>query len=112
MTDTFLYDVSPGTKADVTHSVRAAKFGDGYSQFAKDGIHARNSTWSVEMVNLDDDTANEVADFFDRNAGRSFYWIPPRKLEQGRYLCSEYSITPTEYRGQSISATFEEVWFP
>lgn len=112
MTDTFTFDASPGTAGAVKHRVRRAQFGDGYSQATKDGINARISSWTVAMTNLREDDALQVTDFLDRNAGQSFYWTPPRSITQGRFMCSDYTLTPVEFGLQSISATFDEVFFP
>ncbi len=112
MTDTFIWNVSPGTTGTVTHRVRKAQFGDGYAQVVKDGINTRASSWSIAMNNLPEDDALEVTSFLDRNAGRSFHWSPPRSITQGWFICSDYTLTPVEFGLQSISATFEEVFFP
>lgn len=112
MTETFYFDCSAGTSGDVKHSLRRAKFGDGYGQVAKNGINARASVWTVNMPNLREDDSMTVVDFLDRNAGRSFYWTPPRSITQGRFMCSAYTLTPVEFGLQSINATFEEVFFP
>jgi phage-related protein len=112
MTDVFYFDVSPGTSGDVKHRVRRAQFGDGYGQAVKDGLNTRGSTWRVELTNLREDDAEEVTDWLDAHAGQSFYWTPPRSIKQGRFMCSEYSPQPVLGGLQSISATFEEVFFP
>ncbi|HJR09808.1 MAG TPA: phage tail protein [Rhodanobacteraceae bacterium] len=111
MTEEFYFSVSPGTRADTGHRVRGAKFGDGYAQFAKDGINARASRWTVEMANLTEDKYYEVTAFLDRNAGRSFYWTPPTN-RRGRYMCKGYSEEPALGDLCSLSATFEETFAP
>ncbi|HEX7326872.1 MAG TPA: hypothetical protein VF292_16200 [Rhodanobacteraceae bacterium] len=64
------------------------------------------------MSNLPEDDALQVTDFLDWNVGQSFYWTPPRSVPQGLFMCSDYTLTQVEYGLQSISATFEEVFFP
>ena len=112
MTDTFNFECSAGTAGDVTHNVSVTKFGDGYAQFAKNGINARSSVWTVAMQNLPEDDCAMVTDFLDTHAGQSFFWTPPRSIKRGLFLCSKYTLTPVEFGLQSITATFEEVFFP
>lgn len=112
MTDTFYFDCSAGTVGNVVHAVRRARFGDGYGQIVKNGINARASVWTVAMQNLSEDDSAVVVDFLDAHVGRSFYWTPPRTIKPGYFTCSQYTLTPVEFGLQSISATFEEVFFP
>jgi phage-related protein len=112
MTDTFYFDCSAGTAGDVTQNVRTAGFGDGYLQAAKNGINARSSRWTVVLRNLSEDDCYWVAQFLDAHAGQSFYWTPPRSITQGRFMCSAYTLTPVEFGMQTITATFQEVFFP
>lgn len=107
MTDVFYFECSEGTRADVVHAVKRAKFGDGYSQIAKNGINSRQDTWSVVLNNLPEDDCALVMDFLDRNVGRPFQWTPPRSTRTGLYTCSAYSPTPVLFGLQSITATFE-----
>lgn len=112
MTDTFLFECSPGTAGDIVQNVRTAGFGDGYTQAAKNGINARSSRWTVVLSNLSEDASDAVTAFLDAHAGQSFYWTPPRSNRQGYFMCTTYTLTPVEFGMQSISADFEEVFFP
>ena len=112
MTDTFNFECSAGTAGAVTHNVSVTKFGDGYAQFAKNGINARGSQWSVTIANMQQAQSDAVTGFIDAHAGKSFFWTPPRSIKRGLFLCSKYTLTPVEFGLQSITATFEEVFFP
>jgi phage-related protein len=88
--DTFNFDCTAGTTGYVTHAVRNAQFGDGYRQIAKDGLNARRSSWTVQMVNLTNERSDAVVDFIEGHAGQAFPWT--RRAASGR---DDSPVAPT-----------------
>lgn len=111
MPDTFSYEVSKGTSAQVTYNLATAKFGDGYSQTVKDGLNAKVHKWTVQIQNMSATRFTDVQTFLDGHIGQSFYWTPPGGV-QALFMCTDFTQTPSDCDYQSISATFQEVFQP
>ncbi len=100
-------------QADAVGSIRlrtiSAQFGDGYAQFAADGIHNKVATWPVQFLGQAD-RIKPIATFLDARAGaKAFHWRPPQG-ELGLYRCIEYSLRPMHNDVMMLAATFAETF--
>ena len=111
MTETFTWAPRIGPTGSVSFRTLDAKFGDGYAQVAGDGINARAESWPVTFQGSAAKIA-AIRAFLDRHGGtRSFLWTPPGGTE-GYYKAKGYSPTAHDKFNSSISATFEQAFFP
>jgi phage-related protein len=111
MTETFTWAPRIGPTGTVSFRTLDAQFGDGYAQVTQDGINNRAESWPVTFQGSAEKIA-AVRAFLDRHAGaRSFLWTPPGG-KQGYYKAKTYSPTAHDKFNSSISATFEQVFFP
>lgn len=90
-----------------------AKFGDGYSQSAPDGLNHIRQRWSLSWNAEDTATAKAIRDFLrERGGWQPFYWIEPTRAEAGLFTCPaglrRRHVGPGLF---SLSATFEEYPF-
>ncbi|WP_072669726.1 phage tail protein [Vibrio injensis] len=91
--------------------VRSAKFGDGYTQSAGDGINNRQQSWPLSFTKRKAE-AGAIKQFFDDHEGyKSFAWKPPLS-PIGLYKVEEYSLLPLGAGMYRISATFIEAFHP
>lgn len=90
--------------------VSAVKFGDGYEQRTAIGLNTMPRTWQLEFTNKPVVVADAIEQFLrDREAVQAFDWTPPHG-ESGRWVCREWSATPTSPKHRSIACTFDEVF--
>lgn len=75
---TFTYTPSVSSQVRTAPRSLKARFGDGYSQRAADGINANPTKWNVVFSDESDTDADAIIAFFDaRNGHESFTWTPP-----------------------------------
>lgn len=105
----FAWVPSYGSSATTRPNVAAAKFGDGYESRVAVGLNTRRRKWDVSF-NRSNSTADQIEAFLEaRNAVESFDWTPPSGLP-GKWICREWTTTPTGPNTRSVQATFEEVF--
>lgn len=106
---TFSYGVDWSAQMAVTPRVITAKFGDGYEQRAADGINTNLRKWQVQFKNRDDTETAAILAFFEAENGvTSFDWTPPVG-SAGKFVCREWTHSPTQVDRNTITATFDEV---
>ncbi|MCL4664494.1 phage tail protein [Burkholderia multivorans] len=112
MTDTFNWSPTvEGFGGDTTLRVRKARFGDGYTQRAADGLNNRTATYNLRFVGRAD-MIDAILAFLDAHAGSvSFFWTPPLR-PQGRFVCEKYSEPVKNGEIYTITAQFEETFAP
>lgn len=111
MVERFIWRTTGQPAGTVNFRRLVAKFGDGYSQVAGDGINPISESWPVQIVGGREEIKAAIA-FLKRHTGvRSFLWTPPLG-EEGFYEAASYS--PTHLGGDvyTVSATFEQVFRP
>ena len=107
---TFTWTASYGSRQNVKPAVAAAKFGDGYEQRVALGLNTMPRQWQLELTNKPNVVADALEAFLrDHAAMRSFDWQPPHG-EPGRWVCREWSSTPTSPKHRTITCTFDEVF--
>lgn len=109
--ETFTWSPRVNPRGQVKLRTLEAKFGDGYTQTAADGINNKVESWPLEFVGPEARIAEIVA-FLDRHGGyRSFLWTPPLGIE-GLFLAKEYAPVALGAGLFSISVTFQQTFSP
>ncbi len=112
MTATFTYAPNYGSAMQVIPRVLTAKFGDGYSQRAADGLNTLLRKWTVLFNNRSQTDCDAIEAFLVAQGGcLAFNWTPPTGVA-GLWICSlpnGWTRTPQTGPLASISCTFEEV---
>jgi len=108
----FTWVPSYGSRQNTKPAVSAVKFGDGYEQRVGLGINNMPRTWQLEFTNKPLPVADAIEAFLRaRGAVQSFTWTPPHG-EPGRWVCREWTATPTSPKHRTISCTFVEAFEP
>lgn len=110
--DTFSWPVRLNGSEQITVSAVMAKFGDGYTQIAENGINSASEAWNLSVKGKREDMA-EVRTFLKSHVIPSFWWENPwgeRKL----YRVKTDSINPNFINGGlvEITFTFEQAFAP
>ena len=109
---TFNWAPSAESQMVVKPRILQAKFGDGYTQEAPDGINHLLRTWQVYFKNRTTTECDAIEAFLVAQAGYlPFDWTPPNGAA-GKWKCGlPNGWTRTRHSGQvgSITCTFEEV---
>lgn len=109
--ETFTWSPRINPRGQVKLRTLEARFGDGYTQTAADGINNKVQSWPLEFVGTEQKIAEIVA-FLDRHGGyRSFLWTPPLGTE-GRYRAVEYDPVALGAGMHSLSVTFQQTFGP
>lgn len=109
--ETFTWSPRVNPRGQVTLRTLEAKFGDGYTQTAADGINNKTQSWPLEFVGNEAYIA-AIAAFLDRHGGyRAFLWTPPLGVE-GRYRATEYDPVALGGGMYSLSVTFQQHFGP
>jgi phage-related protein len=99
-------------EAEINFRVRAAQFGDGYSQEVADGINNRTRSYPLTFVCNDDD-ATDIMAFFDAHQGfAAFNWTPPLNTVAALFKVVTYHHIPHGAGWNTITATFVEKFSP
>lgn len=106
---TFTWSPAPGATQTKSPRVKAAQFGDGYSQRVGDGINNNPRVWNLTFTRLTADIDAIDAFLTAHEDGASFDWTPP-KGAAGKFICKSWSENVIFRTVQSITATFEEVY--
>jgi len=94
----------------VNHRVLTARFGDGYEQRVRDGIHHKEETINFTANNRIWQEVEVIAAFFDVKAGLKFdITIASEVLP---VVCESYNISYTQPEVHSITAEFRRVYEP
>lgn len=93
--------------------IRRVKFGDGYEQRIKWGLHNNPKTWQLGF-DVNTTEADEIEAFLDARAedGTSFEWTPPGEVSASKWVCFRWS---RDYVGPGfcrINLSFEQVFEP
>jgi len=104
------YPVSYASPMKVKPAILEAKFGDGYSQRAANGLNAVLEVWNVQATPLKNASEANAFEAFLRAQGGviAFQWTTPFNLT-ALFICKDWQRTPLAAGISSITATFEEV---
>lgn len=109
--ETFSWSPRINPRGQVKLRTLEARFGDGYTQTAGDGINNKVQSWPLEFVGSEARIAEIVA-FLDRHGGhRSFLWTPPLGVE-GRYRATEYDAVAMGAGIFSLAVTLQQTFGP
>ena len=107
---TFSYIPDFGATKKLQPKVNSISFGDGYEQRATLGINNNPQTWDLSFLNRGDTEAEAIDAFLTARGGvESFDWTPYGE-SAGKYVCKEWSKSIDRYNGNTIQATFQEVF--
>jgi len=107
---TFTYTPDFGASKKHKPRVNAISFGDGYEQRATFGINNNPQVWDLSFSNRTDTEAEAIDTFLSARSGvEAFLWTPYNESE-GSYICREWSKSIDKYNGNTITATFEQVF--
>lgn len=96
---------------DTAFRFRKAQYGDGYAQYAGDGINAIKQEWSLEFVG-DETYIKAIKTFLENHAGiKSFYWVPPLGTKN-LFRCEGYKPSALGNGIYSLSCTFMQSFAP
>lgn len=110
-TETFTWRPDEEPTGTVTFRTKSAKFGDGYEQVAQDGINNRSQSWPLTFTGQKS-RIMEIAAFLDRHAGATpFFWTAPLSA-QALYRCKTYQPKSLGGGVYTLSATFEQAFYP
>jgi len=107
---TFSYIPDFGATKKLAPRVNSISFGDGYEQRATFGINNNPQMWDLTFANRSDTDAQAIDDFLIARGGvESFDWTPYNQ-SAGKYICKEWSKSIDKYNGNTIQATFIQVF--
>jgi phage-related protein len=110
-TQVFEWDPLTEPTGDVDFAVVQAKFGDGYTQTAAEGINNRSESWPLTFRGTKE-YIGAIRSFLDWHGGyKSFFYTPPGG-DPGLYMAPKYS--PVVHAGEryDITVTFQQVFRP
>lgn len=100
---------SPG---QVKPKVDAAAFGDGYVQRIGKGINNAGEVWSLNFSARTTAERDAILAFFESlNGITPFDWTSPRGTV-GRWVCTEWGLTPNTAAANTVGARFEQDFAP
>ncbi|RRU23571.1 phage tail protein [Stenotrophomonas sp. 278] len=111
MAEEFTWCVRTEINGTGTFSVREAKFGDGYSQAASEGINNEEQQWPISIVGRAAKVQPALEFIRAHQGARSFLWTPPLGA-QGLYRCKTYNLIPHGNGVFTLNATFEQTFQP
>ncbi len=86
-----------------------SQFGSDAERRIQIGTQHVRRVWSLSFENRASATADAIEAFLSARAGlESFDWVPPQGAV-GKWVCSEWSSTPTSPNTRTVSASFREV---
>ena len=110
MTDTFIWKGQVATSGNGTFAMRAANFGEGYSQTVPLGMNNESQKWSVVIEGYRDQVMPAL-NFIRAVRGGSFLWTPPLG-DEGYYHCPSYSTNDKGGAYFQVTFQFEQGYAP
>jgi phage-related protein len=109
MADTFTWRPDKSAPGTFDQSVRAAKFGNGYTQRAADGINNETQSWNLTFTGNKSRIA-EIVKFLRKQEGyKAFIWSAP--FDGPLYfICSSFNPTDLGGSAWALTATFEQTY--
>lgn len=99
-------------------NLKIVKFGDGYEQRLKVGLHNDPKDWTLKWSNITDDgsssEAQQIEAFLEARVddGTVFQWSPPDTTSTYDFVCYSWSKEITYPNRATITAVFHEVFEP
>jgi phage-related protein len=97
-------------KKQVNFNVLKAKFGNGYGQYAANGLNAKKEKWSITWVNLTETEKDTIETALELNGGWGiFTWTPPNYLVEKKFRNEDDNYDTQQYGERfKISVTLTE----
>lgn len=112
MATTFTYPHDNGVEMTQKPRVLSGQFGDGYEQRTADGINTQPEEWALTFTAQTVTERNAILAFFRARAGVEWFnWTSPFGTT-GRWVCSEWTGSPTNAVANSITAKFTQKFDP
>ncbi len=109
--ETFSWRPQAGPIGAIKLRTLKARFGDGYTQEAADGINANEQTWPLEFL-FKKAEIQSIKAFLDAHAGyRAFLWTPPFG-GPAQFRAGEYTLTDLTAGLWQLSVTFTQTHKP
>ena len=102
-----------GVDVSITPRLARQKFGDGYEQVVGDGLNTMPRVWGVTFTQTEADI-DTIESFLHTCGGvEAFDWTPPRGAAgKWRTSAEGWKRTVTNFGYETLTASFEEVFFP
>lgn len=109
---TFTWAPSYGSALTIKPNVTPIKFGDGYENRVALGLNTKLRSRRLESTNRPTALADAIEAFLNaRGALESFDWTPLYGAP-GKWVCREWTASPTSPNHRTISCVFEEEFEP
>ena len=107
----FIWSPSYNSSVNPVPRIRLIQFDDGVSSRMKQGINNVLLTLDLVFENRNYNEAEAINHFLYARAGiESFLFLPPRPYnKRRRFICKNWSMTPSFYDNVNTRASFEEV---
>jgi len=91
--------------------VLEARFGDGYSQRAGDGLNILEREWTLSWNQLSTADADILDSYLVARGGiEAFWWTPPREVTAIKVICQDWRRQPASPGADRVDATFRQVF--
>ena len=108
---TFTWTPSFDSTESSQPKVLETELGDGYSQRVRMGLNSDAKTWDLQFDHRTDTERNEIRAFLEARGGaESFDWTTLYGQTGRKWICKEWSITPTHANNNQIRAKFQQVF--
>jgi phage-related protein len=99
-----------GLSRSRSYRVKAAGFGDGYSQRTGIGLNNQVDQLRVAWSKLEQEEADAIEEFLDERAGfGAFRWAPPN-MSETKWVCQQWDRNAETGLLTDIEATFIRVY--
>ena len=100
-----------GSSDNSKYRILEAKFGDGYTQAAGDGINTKEQTIQLVWSDLSVTDVDAIIAFFDTQGGyTAFDYTLPNDSSALKFKCKQYKKSWAKGNLQNINATLERVY--
>lgn len=79
--------IAQGASQKIQYKYKEVKFGDGYTQRAKDGINNKQQNWDIVWVNVNATEKATILTAFDTAKGVDYFtWQPPGESSSLKFI--------------------------
>jgi phage-related protein len=108
---TFTWTPSFGSPESSQPRAIKAAFGDGYGQRVRLGLNSDPKVWDLQFDNRTDAEREQIRVFLEARGGvEAFDWTTLWGQAGKKWICEEWSITPTHANNNQIRAKFQQVF--
>ena len=108
---TFTWTPSFGSPESSQPRAIKTAFGDGYGQRVRMGLNSDPKVWDLQFDNRTDAEREQIRVFLEARGGvEAFDWTTLWGQAGKKWICEEWSITPTHANNNQIRAKFQQVF--